>query len=154
MNPYETLYQARFAARYGARYNQLAARAWGKLALITSGLELLGGSAAFAAYLSNNGALSAAVGLLLAFCVTLNHTLRPAEKHKDETLLQQRFMRLIATPNLTLDDLNHQLGELCSEPDHGFDCLKNRAYNDVAREFGRDDYLIRLSALQRLATLL
>jgi hypothetical protein len=151
---YETLYEAEFAARYAARISERSARAWQKLSTLLAFIEILGGSAAMAAYVANNAELSAATGLVLALCVAIQHTLSPAEKAMIERQFFSRFMALLSDRTLTLDDLNQRLATLCSEPDFAFEALRNPAYNDVAREKGRDEALIPLSWLQKTVAII
>jgi len=149
---YKTLYEAQFSARYGARYNERAANSWRKLSTLISMIELLGGSTAFAAYLSDNTQLAAYTALVVAVCVVLNHTLHPVEKAKDGEMLFIRFMQLAGNQSITLKKYNKKLSELCAIPDNGFDILKEVSYNDIAKELGRDEYVKKLTLWQTVVT--
>ncbi len=151
---YQSLYEARFAIRYGARIHERSARAWQKLSTLLVFTEILCGSAAFAAYIASNAELSAGIGLLLAACAAINQTARPTEKAVCETALVKKFMTLLADQAQSLDKLNIQLWILCGESNYELECLRNPAYNDVARENGRDDHCILLSCFQKIAALL
>lgn len=138
---YASLYEAQFAARYGARYCQKVGRIWGRLATLIAFCELIGGSAAFGAFLANNQALGAYTGLLLAVCAALNHSVRPAEKAKDARIAFGKFMALTGDEGLDLEAMNRDLTALQSEDDGGFEFIRETTYNEVAREWGRDDYI-------------
>jgi len=151
---YKSIYEARFAARYGARTSERTGRAWKRMANIISAIELLGGSAAFGAYLSKDSQLAAYVALVLALCVVLNHTLHPGDKAKDEELLSVQFMKLAGDQDISLKRLNKRLTALCAVPAHGFESIRQAAYNDIAIEYGRSDHVSELSVWQRFMSVL
>lgn len=151
---YKSLYEAKFAARYAARYNLRCARAWRKLATLIAGCELIGGSAAFGSYIASDARLAGYVGLLLAGCVALNYALHPSEKARDEEQICAAFTRLLAEHDLDLQKFCQKLDEILENPDPGFEFVRKPAYNDVAREWGRDDEQFQLGILHRFVALL
>jgi uncharacterized protein with NRDE domain len=151
---YQSLYEARFAARYAARYHERCANLWRRFASVITFAELIGGSAAFGAWLSHNPQIGAYTGIVLAVAAALNHTFKPSEKAAAEEQSRKAFMALLATAGSDLEDFNRRLSELCVEHGNGFELLRNPAYNDVAREWGRDDSTAKLKLPERLISLL
>jgi hypothetical protein len=151
---YETLYEAQFAARYAARYHERCGKVWRRFGSLITFAELIGGSAAFGAWLSKNPEIGAYMGLVLAISAALNHTFKPAERAANEEQARKAFMGLLIEAEPELGDFSKRLTELCVEYDSSLEALRNPAYNDVAREWGRDDFASKLSFSEKLIGLL
>ena len=151
---YETLYEAQFAARYAARYHERCANVWKRFSSLITFAELIGGSAAFGAWLSKNPEIGAYMGLVLAISADLNHTFKPAERAATEAQARKVFMNLLIDASPDINGFNKRLSELCAEYGNSLESLRNPAYNDVARELGRDDFASKLRLPEKLIGIL
>lgn len=155
MQPYETLYEALFAARYAARYQERTLRLFRRIHTTVTFLELIGGSAAFGAWLTSSLHLGAYMGLVLAVCAAINHSVRPYERAAAAELRYKDYMRLTADgARMELSDLNKRLTDLLAEDTSHVEALREVAYNDVAKEYGRTESLKPLNAWETVAAIL
>lgn len=153
MQTYERTHsEAVLAMRYSTRYCLLQRRLFARISSLFLGLELVAGSAAFAAWLGKTPALAAAAGLVLAMVAAANIVISPADKRVLCELQRRRWTALDArAPALALDELQREIAQLRLEELPEIESLRQPAYNGAMRENGRTDAEIPLKWRERLA---
>ncbi len=148
-----THYEAVLDVRYAARYCLLQRRLYTRAMALFLGVELLGGSAAFAGWLGNTPALAAWSALMLAIVAAANIVFGPAEKRMLCELQRRRWTALDArAPGLTLEELDREIAQLRAEEIPEIELLRQPAFNDAMRENGRTDALVPLTFAERMVS--
>lgn len=143
---HEITLDVRYAARYGLRMRRL----FGTVKNVITFAELVGGSAAFGAWLAGSPALAGAMGLLLAAVVAVNHTVQPAENRAHCAELHRRYTELDRlAPTLDAAVLDDRLRALRENDAPELEALRVVAYNDNLRENGYETGLIPETRWQR-----
>jgi len=139
MTSSRTLHEINLDIRYGARYGLRMRRLFSVIKNTITFLELLGGSAAFGAWLANRPALAGAMGLVLAVVAALNQTIQPAENRAMCSELHRRYTELDRlAPTLDVAALEDRLRDLRETDAPEIEALRTVAFNDNLRENGYD----------------
>lgn len=146
---HEVTLDVRYAARYGLRMRRL----FSTIKNLITFAELVGGSAAFGAWLAGSPSLAGAMGLLLAIVASVNHTVHPAESRAHCAELHRRYTDLDRlAPSLDLPGLEDRLRALRENDAPEVEALRSVAYNDTLRENGYETGFIPETRWQRFVS--
>lgn len=126
-----------FDLAYGRRYGLRMIRLYTHIITLSTFIELLGASTAVAALVGNSPQTSAWAAAMVALATIGRRALRPEEQRARCIILNDRYVRALATERALSDDALHQtVQELQSSDAPDIEALRNPVWNDVVQEMG------------------
>lgn len=150
-----THYEAVLDVSYGVRFNELCERFYCRIDMAFGFVSLAGGSAAFAAVMSNSQTLVAVAGCVLAVVSILERLVGASKKAEQHAAARKCYGELHAEADaLDLGAIDRRLRLLQSSLPGGIKLLAKPAHNANLQSSGCVDRVLPLSRSERLAEVL
>jgi hypothetical protein len=144
-----------FSAHYGRRFCHVESRLWGRIALLFSMIEMLAGTIAFGAWMSDKPTWLSTAGLVVAITAAMNQLIAPRERALRNDFMREKFGAIIlAAPTLPDAELAARVTALQNEPAPELEALRDPVYIQTAQELGWPHDPISLSVWQRFVSAL
>lgn len=144
-----------FDVHYGHWYNLKCERLYRRIDVVLNAVQLVGGSGAAFAVISESGALLATVGVFLALAAALSLLVQPATKAEAHGRAKRGYIKLMALgPKLEAETLAERLADVRVDAPTGPTALEGPAFNATLRAMGYDSGFVDMSRFQRLANAL
>lgn len=151
----EIQYKTLLEVEYGCRLHLLHERLFRRIKGFLLGANIFFGTAAFATVVSPTSKMAAWFGLFVAVASVLDLVVSPGDRAQKHDQLWGAFSKLRTIgEGLEVQDLCRKVKELQALPCQELESLRSVAYNDVMRQVGREDNLMRESLLPKFMRVL
>ncbi|MDR3414196.1 MAG: hypothetical protein P4L87_25090 [Formivibrio sp.] len=148
-------YEAVGDVRYHARLHYLHAAFYRRIRMVMATISLMSGTASFASVVGNYPLIASVAGVVIAVIAVLDAVSGLPDKVFSHQSLYKRFTELAGrAAKLEMDAIDAESAAIEADETGEIESLRLRAYNDSVLSAGRPDYVVPVSFLAKLLSLI